>query len=213
MTKGEYVKGVMRRINELGWDDSFPGAFAGSDTSKVERQVEALFRDAWRKGVGLLPRTYFSQRSFTDSVLVEDVSAGTGFVVLPADYYALSLFRMRGWKRGCFSAVEEDDAVSAIQSNEFVRGNFCRPVCTVSERPRYGRVLNYYSLPKGEAHRVEEALYVPLVERIESWEDDRELGLDERLYGPLQWLNAGVVFAVFEKGEMDKVCEEKALSF
>jgi hypothetical protein len=211
MVKGEYVSGVMKRLNELGWDESFAGAFAGSDTTKVERMVEAVFRDAWRKGVALLPKDYFASESFADRTLVFDVAAGTGFVVLPDDFYLLKVFALKGWRKGCFVAVEENDAVAAVQSNGFVRGNFVRPVCTLSERPGYGRVLNYYSLPPGKRHVIESALYIPFVDGIEGADDEKELDFDERLYEPLQWLNAGVTLAVFEKGEISKVCEGKAL--
>jgi hypothetical protein len=212
MVKGDYVSGVMKRLNELGWDDGVAGAFAGSDTTEVGRCVEAVFRDAWRKGVALLPKDYFDSVSFADGGHVFDVAAGTGFVVLPGDFYLLRLFALKGWRKGCFVAVEENDAVAAVQSNGFVRGNFVRPVCTLSERAGYGRVLNYYSLPPGKGHVIESALYIPLVDGIEGVDDDEVLGFDERLYGPLQWLNAGLVFSLFEKEEMAKVCEGRAVS-
>ena len=214
MTKGEYVKSVMRRMNELGWDDSFTGAFVGSDTTKVERHVEASFVDAWRMGVGVLPRHYFTRlsasgervmSSFKDAELTGDVSQGTGFVVLPDDFYILSSFRMRGWKRDCFEAIPETDAIAAVQSNDFVRGNPYRPVCTLFVHPRYGNIMKYYSVHKGSVHFVESALYVPLHGGIAGSGDSDDLELDERLYGPLAWLNAGFVFSVFEKEEMAKM--------
>ena len=204
MTKREYVSSVMRRMNELGWDDSYSGAFFGGDSTKVERQVVACFCDAWRKGVDALPLSYFNSVSFEDAELFSDVSQGTGFVVLPSDFYILSSFRMRGWKRDCFAAVEETDAIAAIQSNDFVRGNVYRPVCTLFVHPRYGSIMKYYSVHKGSRHFVESALYVPLHGGIAGLGDSDDLGLDERLYGPLAWLNAGVVFSVFEKEEMAK---------
>jgi hypothetical protein len=211
MVKGEYVAGVMRRLNELGWDESVSGVFMGSDTAKVERHVESVFRDAWRRAVALLPRDYFPAASFADGVHVHDVASGTGFVVLPADCYMVKSFLMRGWRRPCFVAVEENEAVAALQANRFVRGNFVRPVCTLSERPGYGRVLNYYSLPPGMGHVIEGALYIPFVSGIDGVGDSVELELDERLYGPLQWLNAGLVFAVFGKEDVAKICEGKAM--
>lgn len=201
----------MRRMNELGWDDTFQGAFAGSDTTKVERQVEALFRDAWRAAVNLLPRNYFSSKSFKNSNLISDVSTGSGFVVIPNNFYVLLLFKMKGWKKPCFTAIEDNDAISAVQSNDFVRGNFCRPACTISENLKYGRILNYYSLPKGNKHVIEEALYIPLIDNIVNLNDNTDLNLDERLYEPLQWINAGLVFSVFEKADIAKVANEKAL--
>ena len=208
MTKDAYIKGVMQRMNELGWDDSFAGAFAGSDTTKAERHVESTFIDAWRMAVGLLPRDCFNQESFKDIIPEGDASAGTGFVVLPSDFYVLSLFKMRGWKKDCFAAFEETDAIAAIQSNDFVRGNFCRPVCTLSTHPRYGRIMKYYSLPKGDEHIVESALYIPIHNGITGLGGRDDLNLKTRLYEPLSWMSASMVFGVFEKLDLAKAAQE-----
>ena len=212
MTKSEYLLGVMQRMNELGWDDSLSGMFLGSDTTKVERQIEATFRDAWRKAVGAFSKSYFNQKSFVSSLLHGDVSTGAGFVVLPLDFYLLVRFGMKGWKKDCYIALEMDDVIGAIQANEYVRGNYLRPACTLDNDPKYGQVLRYYSLPKGDEHIVETALYIPLVSRIEGLSDNDDLLLNEELYEPLQWLNAGMVFAVFEKSDAAKMAEERAVS-
>jgi hypothetical protein len=185
--------------------------FIGSDTAVVERHVEATYLDAWRRAVALLPAAYFPSVSFADALHKFDVASGTGFVALPVDFYVLKSFLMRGWRRRCFTAVTETDAVAAVQANRFVRGNFVRPVCTLSERDGRGRVLNYYSVPPGREHVIEEALYIPLPSGLEGVADNVFMGLDKRLYGPLQWLNAGLVFAVFGKGEMTKLCEGRAV--
>jgi hypothetical protein len=211
MNKAEYIDGVMRRMNELGISEPFPVVFIGSNTTKVERHVEMSFRDAWRKAVNMLPRNYFRRESFLGCVSDYDVSTGTGFVVLPADYYVLSAFKMKGWKRCCYGALEESDSVASIQSNEYVRGNFCRPVCVVSTHGTYGRVLRYYSLPKGIDHVIEEALYVPLTVGLDVLGSGEDLGLDERLYDPLGWIHAGLVFSIFEKSDIAKTADEKAM--
>ena len=218
MTKREYITGVMRRMNELGWDDSLPDMFLGGDTTKVEKHVEYLFRDSWRDAVGLLPWHFFNQASFKDSTHVCDVSVGTGFVVLPTDFYMFVSFKMDGWKKSCYSAVVEDDSVARVQSNSAVRGNFCRPVCTLSERVVYTnsglrqeRVLNYYSLPCGVPHHIEVATYIPFVGTIDLLADNADLGLNELLYEPLQWINAGKVFSVFEKKDIAETAVKEAM--
>ncbi len=210
MTKEAYISGVMRRLNELGWDDSFSNSFAGSNTTHVEQHVVHTFRDAWRKSVLLMPRHYFKTENFKNAALHYDVSTGVGLVVLPDDFYILSLFLMEGWKRKVFSAVEETSDTEAVQSNYYIRGNFCRPVCTMSIHPEYGRVLNYYSLPKGVEHKIEEASYVPLVEDITELNGSDSINIDELLEEPLQWINASVVFDIFEKKEQSKLALENA---
>jgi hypothetical protein len=211
MLKGDYVSCVKGRLNETGWDEAYAGVFAGGDATKVERAVEATFRDAWRRSVSLLPKDYFPSAPFEGAPHEYDVRDGTGFVVLPADYYVLKRFMMRGWRKACFAAIEENDRSLAFQSNRFIRGNYVRPVCTVSERADRGRVLRYYSLPPGREHVIEEALYIPLAEGIEGVDSGVETGYDERLYGPLSWLNAGLVYSVFGDTGMAKVCEDRAL--
>ena len=213
MNRAEYIDGVMGRLNELSWDDSSAGMFLGGDTSKVERHVEASFMDAWRRGVALLPRHYFNQASFVYAPLYPDIPMGTGIVELPLDFYVLASFRMEGWRKAVFMAVEENDAVEAVQSNEFVRGNVSRPVCTLAVEAPPGppvrgvrRVLKYYSLPCGAEHVISEALYIALVGSL----DSAVSSLDERLIAPLQWLNASVALQVVEKIELSKVAEERA---
>jgi hypothetical protein len=117
---------------------------------------------------------------------------------------------MKGWKKGCFDAVDENDASAIVQSNDYVRGNLCRPMCVTSDDSTYGRVLKYYSLPKGKNHVIEEALYIKEVENLDGVSNDVEMGLKYRLYEPLQWIHAGIVFAILEKPELAKACDEKA---
>jgi hypothetical protein len=212
MDKDSYVKLVKSRMNEVGWDDGYSGVLPGGDVSKVGRAVELTFVDAWRHAVSEFPKDYFVTSSFVGMPHVYDVSEGTGFVVLPSDYYVLKQFGMEGWRKPCYIAVEETDAVSVLEANRYVRGNYVRPVCVLSEHSGYGRVLRYYSLPRGMKHVVSVALYVPLTGGIEGLGGSADLSLDGRLYGPLSWLNAGYVFSMFGGVDMAKVCEDRALS-
>ena len=58
--KAEFIQRVMQIMNELGWNDTQSGAFVGSDTTQVKEHIEAVFVDAWRKSVNVLPKTYFT---------------------------------------------------------------------------------------------------------------------------------------------------------
>ena len=214
MRKDAYIDGVMARMNELGWDDSLSGMFLGGDTSKVERHIALTYVDAWRRSVGMFPLSYYHHASFLGGRHEYDKSVGTGYVVVPSDYYGLSEFRMRGWRRSCYAAIDENNNVLSVQSNEYVRGNYVRPVCTLGIHPLYGKVINYYSIPKGDEHVVTRAMYVPLVKSLESLSnaDDiiKELRATVLLVEPLMWVHTGIVFSEFEKFDAAKIAFDMA---
>lgn len=194
----------MSRLNELGWDEIFVDTFAGSDTTKVERYIESFYVDSWRHCINILPKHYFNTLSFKSSTHKYSISDGTGFIVLPLDYYDLFSFKMQGWKKNVYATVIENDPVSSIQSNDYVRGNFCRPVCTVSIDTRYGRIMKYYSVEKGKPHHIIDAQYIPIVKDIRELNDIDDLGLHVRVYEPMEWINAKMVLTAFEKFDMAK---------
>ena len=205
MTKDGYINNVMIRFNELGWDDS--GGFFGGNTTRVSEQIESTFVDAWRLSVDIVPHVYHNQSSFKLSRHIKDISSGTGYIELPADFYVLSCFKMKCWKRSCFSAPEEDDKMAALQSNEVARGNFCKPVCTLSRDDKGVQILKYYSIPRGMDHIIEKATYIPLINSI----DDTPT-LDSRLLEPLMWLHLSIIISIFEKPELADLALKKASS-
>lgn len=221
MKKEEYIQGVMQKMNELGWADEFVETFAGSDTTNIEANVERSYMSAWRKGVFLLPKRYFRQASLKEQGRhYYSLPDGTGCVALPEDFYALSSFRMHGWQKAVYNAVDETDDVAQVQANEFIRGNYELPVCTLSSyAPLYAgmppegndRMMRYYSLPKGFPHRIEFGFYVPLTRGITGLDWDERIGEKSELYEPLEWIHAGVVFSILGRADQAKGCDGKAL--
>lgn len=206
----------MQIMNELGWNDTQSDAFVGSDTTKVKGHIESVFVDAWRKAVNLLPKTYFTIKDFSDQKLVSDIPMGIGYIVLPEDFYALYSFKMMGWQVAAESLIESSDPLARVQANEYTRGNIVRPVCVLSSnsiKERQGDgytytprdVLNYYSLPSGEDHKIEEALYIPHIEPLSD-----ETKLNEKLTIPLAYLCASMVFSIFEKTDISIQLEKTA---
>ena len=216
MTKAGFIARVMQIMNELGWDDTASGAFFNSGTTNVEAHIQSVFTDAWRKAVVLCPKTYFGLKDFSANTLTYDSSTGTGYILLPDDFYLLFSFKMKGWQKKVETAYLFSDPMATVQANEYTRGNHVRPVVIRTSKPVQARegdyivtkirdVLEYYSLPKGKQHLVEEAVYIPLTGELSD-----ETYLDSRLTGPLAYLCASMVFSIFEKPEIAKALEIKA---
>lgn len=214
--KAEFIQRVMQIMNELGWDNTESNAFIGSDTTKIEGHIEAVFVDAWRKAINILPKTYFTIKDFSEQKIVSDITNGIGYIVLPNDFYKLSSFKIKGWQTTVDTLIDNNDPLAKIQANEFTRGNICRPICiqnkiTVQERqgdnivPVPTDVIQYYSLPKGAKHEVEEALYIP----IENTLND-QTKLTKNLFVPLAYICASMVFYIFEKQDIAQVLEKQA---
>lgn len=214
--KAEFIARVMQIMNELGWNDTESGAFIGSDTTKIKGHIESVFVDAWRQATTVFPKTYFTIKDFSSNKLISDFHSGTGYIILPNDFYLLVSFKVEGWFKNIETAYIFNDPIASVQSNEYTRGNIVRPVCILSSKLVKDRiddefisaskdVLEYYSLPKGKKHKVEEALYIPLINPLSD-----NTKLNDKLYIPLAYLCASRVFYIFEKTEIAQVLEKKA---
>ena len=204
MTKLEFITQVLHILNEAG---SIDGAeMIGADMTMLNTQIEKLFPAAYRRAVKILPRTWFVPISFADANKVANAPDGTGYVILPDDYLALSKFRMKGWKASSMEAPEETIAINRKQQNEYLRGTPERPVCVlrlITHENALKKALYYYSLPRqadGTSHVVEEALYI----NIQTLTDD--INISEQLFEPLAYITASAVLTTFEKTtQADKV--------
>jgi hypothetical protein len=227
MEKKDYIARVMLIMNESGLTDSAGNFLLGADVTQIDRHIEGSFVDAWRRCVKVMPRIWFKNESFADCQFVFDRAAGTGYVVLPVDFYLLTCFKMKGWVKAVYEAYVEDDKSASVQSNEYTRGSTIRPICTISNRliavptpseaptptPNPVRqVLNYYSLPKGLAgHVIEEAIYVPAAGSIKDMGESSDLGISDQVLEPLAYLSASTVFTMFEKYDISKALEQRAI--
>jgi hypothetical protein len=215
VTKKDYITRVLLIMNESGLTDSAGNFLLNADTTQPDRHVEGSFVDAWRRCVKVMPRIWFKNLSFSDATHYVDDDAGTGFVILPEDFYLLTVFKMSGWMKAVYEAYIENERSASVQSNEYTRGSTIRPVCTVSSKSIEGgikQVLNYYSLPKGLGeHAIEEAVYVPAAGSIKDLNDDDDLGISDQVLEPLAYLSASTVFTMFEKNDISKALELRAI--
>lgn len=213
-TKTTFINKVLQLMNEVGWNDTSSAAFLGADTAHVEKHIESVFPDAWRQAVKILPKHYFSIKDFSANPHTADIYSGTGHVELPDDFYSLYSFRMEGWRTAASVFYTEDDYMARLQANEYTRGSAVRPVCiqrTKAIEASNGtivikKILEYYSLPKGRDHVLEEALYIPHINGINELEKIGDL-----LIIPLAYLCAALVYNIFEKYDIAKTLEQKAI--
>ena len=215
MKKSEYIYRVMLIMNEAGLYDIEGNSLLGADTAQVDRHIEGSYVDAWRRCAKAMPRGWFKNDSFKENEIITNLPDGSGYVVLPDDFYLLTSFRMKGWKKDVVEASNENERIASIQANEWTRGSSIRPVCIISTEEvedNIKQVLKYYSLSKGlDTHEIEKAIYVPVTKPLNEYSDDEDLGLDDQIIEPLAYLSASTVFTMFEKYEIAKALDQRAI--
>jgi len=132
MTKQEYINRVLLIMNEAGLYDKDGTSFIGADSAQVDRYIEGSFVDAWRRCAGVMPKAWFKNATFRNQPTKTNLPDGTGFIVLPDDFYLLVSLKMQGWSKSVLDAYIENERVASIQSNEYTRGSQLRPVAVIS---------------------------------------------------------------------------------
>ena len=216
MTKQDYINRIMLIMNEAGSIDNSGLEMIGADVTQIDRYIEGSYIDAWRRCIKVMPRIWFKNKKLvTDtSHLFPNLADGTGYVVLPADFYLLSKFQMLTWGKAVYEATVEDDHVAAVQNNEYTRGSQLRPVCTISTietEAGYNNILKYFSLKKGMSrHSVKEAMYVAVPTDLKDKSPTDDLEISDQVAEPLCYLGASTVFTLLEKYDIAKALEARA---
>lgn len=217
MTKRDFIARVLLIMNEARMEDNDNNMYIGSDKAQVDRYIEGSYVDAWRRCALAMPRTWLENRPIPLTGTVHYFSnKGCGFVELPDDFYLLAKFKLRPWLKAVYEAYLEDDRVMNIQSNEYTRGSTIRPSCVIGKQHVNSimkDVLWFYSLPNGiySNAEIESALYVPVCTPLKDIQDNYELNIDERVIEPLCYLSASTVLTLFEKYDLSKAIEAKAV--
>lgn len=215
MTKQQFINRVLLIMNEASMADPSGTMFIGADTAQLDRQIEGSYVDAWRRCVKVMPRSWFANKSFKTAGVVPNLPQGTGYVVLPDDFYLLSSFKMQGWQKAVQEASVINERVSSIQSNEYTRGSEIRPVCVIDLEEVSGSiktVLRYYSLSKNmSSHVIEQAIYVPIVKPLKEMEATDDIGLGGQVIEPLAYITASTVFTMHEKNDIAQALNARAV--
>lgn len=222
MTRKDFINRVLLIMNEAAMADAQGQMFIGADSAQLDRQIEGSYVDAWRRCVKVMPRAWFENKSFKGDAacpLTADASTGTGYVVLPTDFYLLSSFKMQGWQKAVQEASVNNERVSSIQSNHYTRGSTIRPVCVIDLEEiedDIKHVLRYYSVPEAlsaSEHVIEQAIYVPVAKPLNHPEmtDDTELKLSDQVIEPLAYITASTVFTMHEKTTIAQGLDARAV--
>lgn len=202
-------------MNEASLMDNGGTFLIGADTAQVDKYIEGSFVDAWRRCAGVMPRAWFENKEFEDKTVYPDLPSGTGYVVLPSDFYLLTGFKMKGWLKAVYEAYVDNERTASIQSNEYTRGSEIRPICTIANKLIEGdvkQVLNYYSLPRGlTEHKIEESIYLPVCKPLIELGLDDDLKIGQQIIEILAYLSASTVFTLFEKYDISKAIEQRAI--
>jgi hypothetical protein len=217
MTKAEYIQQVLSVMNEAykknEYDDT---SLFGSDPVEITDYIEDCYLPAWIQCARVCPRIWLNQKlvDLNVNLPVAEAHDGTGYVTLADDFFFLACFKMKGWDRPVFEAVTEETSIAALQTNEYTRGSFKRPVCILSSEKIGGKakyVMRYYSLPRGVEHVIEKFSYIPKATEIKSMEDTYTMEISKQLLPALLYMNAAVVFHRFEKADIAASLEQKSL--
>jgi hypothetical protein len=145
MTKAEFINRVLLIMNEAGLYDNQGAQFIGADSAQVDRYIEGSYVDAWRRCAQVMPKAWFKNSTFKYHPTHSDLADGTGFVVLPSDFYLMNTFKMTGWRKSALDAYIDNEKVESIQSNEYTRGSQIRPVVVIKTKEVDSKEFNYLS--------------------------------------------------------------------
>lgn len=209
MTRGEYIEQVLLRMNQASQEGL--ESIIGADTTQVKTFILNTFSEAWRRTVELLPEIYFPQKSFSGTV--PKLSEGIGTITIPTDFEKFVCLKMTGWKIPVLYANLNSEPIAQQQANENTRGSWIRPVVVMNDLT----TLTYYSLPKWYTnHLIEYGKYIPKTALPTSDSDTIEITTGVSITGkyaePLMWMNAAIVFDIFGKADMSKLCKENFLN-
>jgi hypothetical protein len=132
MTKTDFINRVLLIMNEAGMTDVQGNSFLGADAANIDRYIEGSYENAWRILAVTAPKAWLNNKEFKIYPLVANLAKGTGYIILPKDFYLLTALKMVGWQKAISEAAVEDEKVSSIQSNPYTQGSVNRPVGTTT---------------------------------------------------------------------------------
>lgn len=195
MTRKELINIVKTKVDELSPVDAEIQFINPMEDKPIDSFVDNLLDECAKEVLQKAPVSRLD--GVSENVEVHANKDGSGYIVLPDNFIRLLEFKMAGWKRAVVSVAEPGSEIALKQSNRFLRGGCCKPVCVFSHRPE-GRVMEYYSVQK--KHEVDRFIYVKFIKAEElSW------GLQD----VLTWWCASRVFEIVGKLEEAKFAYER----
>ncbi|MDR2683764.1 MAG: hypothetical protein LBB53_00070 [Prevotellaceae bacterium] len=210
MTAEQFIERVLTVLNDVN-SEIFDAELIGSDEVQMNNHIRLLYPSAWRKAVNLLPKHHFRQKDGSSLYIVPNLSDGTGYIILPNDFYRLANLRMKGWKISCFEALPENEQINRRQQNEYTRGSFLRPVCVLRREPVNNNIMVnviwYYSLKRGlEQHEIEKFAYIPIETELPN-----PVSTTDTAAEIIAWITAEMMLTGQEKTKQADIVQQKYL--
>ncbi|MEG1999689.1 MAG: hypothetical protein RR015_06710, partial [Bacteroidales bacterium] len=161
----KYSKDALTELVKVNMEESAV-QYGGNNVSVVdgvgiEYYIENKLQESLIKVFIASPSYLLEQIDARETVTPERFQDGSGRIVLPEDLLKMSLFKMRGWRRGVTQFLDTANPVAELQNNTYTMGGIAKPAVIIYMADGGKRVLRYYSLPTElRNHEVEEALYV-----------------------------------------------------
>ena len=206
-------------MNEAVSFDINAQSFIGSDNVQVSRLIQSSYMDAWKVIAEMVPKTWLGLNlmPITSTTFFPDSVHGTGFVIIPDDFFKLFKFTVDGWLNSAYDAYYDSDPIAKYQKNIYTRGSVTRPVCIITDKIVNGSLtkgMDYYSLPPTTiTHTIKEAIYIPVTTDIQMLNDNSNLPIDDKLVQPMVYELASMVYNEMEKKDTAKNFSDQVTSF
>lgn len=152
MLRADIIAKVKARMDELN-------PFDGVELNPSIDLVDSLLDEATTTVLTILPLYLIKPTPFTATTVTQ--TGRTGSVELDTDFLRLHSFKMVGWSTEVSQAISPQHPKYALQKHSVTMGGLIKPVVVIkSDDAKVNKVLYYYSLPDGETHTIETALYI-----------------------------------------------------
>lgn len=196
MTRQELINEVKTKVDELSAPDDKVIPFDIVNDKPIDTFIDGLLDECAKEVLLIAPPNRLNGVT-SEGAVIYSGDDGSGFVLLPDDCLRVLEFKMSEWKRSVTDFAQEGSDVALKQSNPFLRGGVCKPVCVLSHRD-VGRGFEYYSVKK--KHEIDRLIIV----KVTPAED-----ISFRLQSVVTWWCASRVLQIVGKANVATMAYER----
>lgn len=198
MTRQELINMVKTKVDELSpLDDIIVGVSSIND-KPIDSFADSLLDESAKELMMNVPLWRLGGTSlFLEVIPNKD---GSGYVYLPEDFLRLIAFKMKEWERPVTDVVEEGSPLGKMQSNKYLRGGICKPICVIGHLSGF-RILKYYSVNRN--HELDNFTYAKILPAEDVPVDLQDI---------LTWWCASRILQIVGKSDLSKIAYERGLS-
>ena len=195
MTRQELINEVKTKVDELSASDDKVVPFSIYNGKPIDSFADGLLDECAREVLLNAPAHHLDGSS--SSVYPNKNADGSGYFYWSSDWLRILSFKMKEWKRAVTEFAEPGSDVALKQSNVFLRGGVCKPVCVLGHRSGW-RVVEYYSVKR--SHDVDWCVVV----RVCPAED-----VSVALQPALTWFCASKVLQILGRSDLASTAYER----